>query len=109
MTSSFSTVATVDCIFQQLNHDLFIAVLLGSWFQTTTGKRKKKSSIKCDQSKKCPVLHLTARMIYGVFFLRLNVFPLIRVDAEIADIGPPADWVKINVRESVSICCFPFS
>jgi hypothetical protein len=41
MPSSFSTVATVDCIFQQLNHDLFIAVLLGSWFQTTTGKRKK--------------------------------------------------------------------
>ncbi|XP_024451116.1 AT-rich interactive domain-containing protein 5 isoform X4 [Populus trichocarpa] len=27
------------------------------------GKKKKKSSIKCDQSKKCPVLHLTARMI----------------------------------------------
>lgn len=31
------------------------------------------------------------------------------MDTEIVDIGPPADWVKINVWESVSICCFLFS
>ncbi|KAJ6953240.1 AT-rich interactive domain-containing protein 5-like isoform X1 [Populus alba x Populus x berolinensis] len=31
---------------------------------------------------------------------RLKIFLVGIVDAEIADIGPPADWVKINVRES---------
>ncbi|XP_011034790.1 PREDICTED: AT-rich interactive domain-containing protein 5-like [Populus euphratica] len=30
----------------------------------------------------------------------MNAEPDKEVDAEIADIGPPADWVKINVRES---------
>ena len=36
-------------------------------------------------------------------------FSHLRVDTEIVDIGPPADWVKISVWESVSIYWFLFS
>ena len=25
-----------------------------------------------------------------------------RLDVQVVDVGPPADWVKINVRETVS-------
>ncbi|KAL9395269.1 hypothetical protein Peur_014554 [Populus x canadensis] len=31
---------------------------------------------------------------------RMKIFPIGRVDTETVDIGPPADWVKINVWES---------
>jgi hypothetical protein len=27
----------------------------------------------------------------------------------VIDMGPPADWVKINVRKTVSICISPLS
>jgi hypothetical protein len=54
----------------------------------------------CTHAIRC-FLFYEARLI--VFFYHL------RVDTEIVDIGPPADWVKINVWESVSICCFLFS
>lgn len=27
-----------------------------------------------------------------------------RLDADVVDIGPPADWVKVNVQKTVSLC-----
>ncbi|XP_006363397.1 AT-rich interactive domain-containing protein 5-like [Solanum tuberosum] len=30
----------------------------------------------------------------------INCFPSARLDVQVVDVGPPADWVKINVRET---------
>ncbi|KAG5571941.1 hypothetical protein H5410_061707 [Solanum commersonii] len=33
----------------------------------------------------------------------INCFPSARLDVQVVDVGPPADWVKINVREAVRV------
>ncbi|WMV58356.1 hypothetical protein MTR67_051741 [Solanum verrucosum] len=33
--------------------------------------------------------------------VKINCFPSARLDVQVVDVGPPVDWVKINVRETV--------
>ncbi|KAG5571864.1 hypothetical protein H5410_061630 [Solanum commersonii] len=39
--------------------------------------------------------------IFGSFIydIKINCFPSARLDVQVVDVGPPANWVKINVRE----------
>ncbi|KAG5571939.1 hypothetical protein H5410_061705, partial [Solanum commersonii] len=34
--------------------------------------------------------------------VKINCFPSAMLDVPVVDVGPPTDWVKINVREIVS-------
>ena len=40
--------------------------------------------------------------VSSVSNVKINRFPSARLDVQVVDVGPPADWVKINVRETVS-------
>ncbi|KAK4736980.1 hypothetical protein R3W88_000677 [Solanum pinnatisectum] len=40
--------------------------------------------------------------------VKINFFPYAKSDVQVVDVGPPADWVKINVREIVNYA-FHFS
>lgn len=35
----------------------------------------------------------------------VGVYDGLRLDTSVVDIGPPADWVKINVQKTVSLSC----
>lgn len=52
-------------------------------------------------------LYLKLGVYFGTLVYLLTCLPLLicvaaRLDTNVIDIGPPADWVKVNVQKTVS-------